>query len=101
MKKLTMEDVKQTAKERGFECLSKEYVNSSTKMKWKCKNGHIWMANYKGIRIGKGCPYCSKKVKHTIDDCYDLAKERGFECLSNKYKTVSYTHLTLPTKLEV
>jgi len=41
-KKLTLEDCNKIALEKDGECLSSEYINSQTRMKWRCKKGHIF-----------------------------------------------------------
>lgn len=60
-KKLTIEEMHQIAKERGGECLSKEYINTHTKLKWRCKKGHEWLAQPTHVKISKSwCPYCNE-----------------------------------------
>lgn len=43
---------------KGGECQSKIYINSSTKLKWKCKNGHEWEATPNTIKNGHWCQKC-------------------------------------------
>lgn len=50
------------------------------KLKWKCKQGHEWIAPGTGRRLGEGCPVCdNKKVLVGYNDLAtthpDLAKE--------------------------
>lgn len=66
-KKLTLSHVRKVAKERGGKCLSQEYINSKTKLKWQCKFGHIWEATYNNINRGKWCPQC--KISRSEDIC--------------------------------
>lgn len=84
-KKLTIEEMKEVAIKKGGICLSKKYVNNSTKIKWKCKKEHIWMARPGDIKKGIWCSKCSGKAKHTIGDMKKLAEDRGGKCLSKKY----------------
>ena len=84
-KKLTIEEVKIRAKEKGFECLSDVYINSKTKLEYKCSKGHIWKTRPSFISYGYGCPYCAKNIRLTIDVVKKRAKEKGFECLSTQY----------------
>jgi len=44
-------------------CLSKKYINSSTKIKWQCKEGHIWEALPKIIKNGQWCLECASISK--------------------------------------
>ncbi len=51
------------AEEKGGKFLSKRY-ESSAKMKWQCKYGHIWYTTSNKIRRGHWCQYCGKyKIK--------------------------------------
>lgn len=83
--KLTIEDVKKTAIERGGKCLSEVYVNAQTKMLWECDKGHRWESNSNNIRQGKWCPICAGNTQLTIEDMKKIATERGGKCLSEKY----------------
>lgn len=100
-KKLSLEDCKLSAEERDGKCLSEIYINSSTKMKWECKEGHQWETTYRTIKRC-WCPECSKRIggekrkgnknrykkyKITIKYCKDLAKQKNGECLSEEYKS--------------
>jgi len=78
------------AKEKGGECLSVNYVNTKTKLEWKCSKGHVWKANpINVVYKGKWCPECSGNKKLTINHAIDLAIERGGVCLSSSYKNSS------------
>ena len=35
-----IEKMREAARERGGECLSDDYVNANTKLKWRCAEGH-------------------------------------------------------------
>ena len=91
MPKLTIEQMVEVAEERGGECLSKEYVDNRTKLKWKCKEGHVWKATPHDVKDGKTwCVICSiekrsQKRKLTINEMQKIAKSRGGICLSKNY----------------
>jgi hypothetical protein len=53
MKKLTIEHMHAMAKSRGGRCLSNNYINSISKLKWECNNNHIWEAVYGNIQQGQ------------------------------------------------
>jgi hypothetical protein len=57
-KRLTLEDARIAAIERGGECLSSGYKNSLELMIWKCDKGHVWKANFSHIRRGTWCRVC-------------------------------------------
>jgi len=88
-RKLNIEEMMATAEARGGQCLSEIYVDTYTKLKWQCSQGHVWKAKPNHIRNGKWCPYCSGSMKLTIEDMFELAKERGGECLSENYVNIN------------
>ena len=65
-KKLTIEKIQKTAQSKGGTCLSKEYVNAQTKLKFRCKHGHEWWATAGHINYGRWCPICAGNVKERI-----------------------------------
>ncbi len=89
-RRLTIEEMQEIARQRGGTCLSTQYVNISTKLKWQCKEGHIWEAVPNTIRKGHWCPKCARqetanKRKPSIEEMQELAKQRGGTCLSTEY----------------
>lgn len=77
---------------KSGECISTEYVNSRTKMLWKCKDGHKWEAALKTIIRGHWCKTCfdiykSEKLRdpNGLKIAQKIANEREGECLSNEY----------------
>ncbi|HEC40779.1 MAG TPA: hypothetical protein ENI29_21225 [bacterium] len=86
-RRLTLEECKEFAKSKKGKCLSNIYINSRTKMEWKCEHGHIWKAAFYNIKNhGQWCNQCGGTKKHTIKYCREVAKERNGKCLSKKYK---------------
>lgn len=76
------------AKSKNGECLSDNYINSNSKLKWQCSLNHKWEASYNQIQSGNWCPDCfsnnrgkSKRLK--IDVYKNAAKNKGGECLSD------------------
>ena len=84
-----LKELQEIAKERGGFCLSKRYVNSQTKLQWKCKEGHIWEAGPSNIKTGHWCPSCYGNVKLSIEEMYKLAEEKGGKCLSENYNGIN------------
>ena len=82
--RLTNEDVKNYFKERGCTLLS-EYVNSSSKLKYICANGHEAEIVFSSFQRGQRCAKCSGNKKHTIEHVRDYFKEKGCELLTKKY----------------
>jgi len=83
--RLTIEEMQDLAKKNNGECLSKFYINNTTKLKWKCKKGHTWRAVPDSIRNGTWCPKCANNVKLTVDEVKEIAKRRGFKWISGEY----------------
>ena len=84
--KITIDDCIRKASEHNGECLNKIYINSRTKMRWRCKEGHEWDATFASIKYKNSwCPYCSGKRKHSLKECQKIAKEKGGKCLSVEY----------------
>ena len=85
-KKGTINEMREIAKSRGGKCLSDSYVNSATKLKWKCNEGHIWLAKPIDIKHGKTwCPTCSGNTPRSIEEMQEIAESRGGKCISDSY----------------
>jgi hypothetical protein len=83
--KLTIEEMREMAKKRGGVCLSKEYVNATTNLLWRCRKGHEWWAKPNNVRNGTWCPICAGVQKLTIEEMRGIAEKRGGWCLSEQY----------------
>lgn len=81
----TIVDMKEIAQSNGGLCLSKEYVNSNTKLTWKCSKGHIWEAIPSSILRGSWCKVCKGLEKKDLAYYQDIAKKRNGMCLSKNY----------------
>lgn len=86
-----IEQYRQIATARGGECLSTTYVNSSTKLKFKCEKGHIWEAEPNNIQQGQWCRICAMEEvaannRDSLESYQQLAVARGGKCLSEAYK---------------
>jgi len=91
--RLTMEHMHAAATKKGGKCLSKEYVNSSTKLLWACEKGHTWKAAPGQVLIGRWCPHydcryekVGRKLRKDIGEIQQLAESRGGKLLSTTYK---------------
>lgn len=90
--KLTIEEMKDIARSNNGECLSTKYINSKYKLKWKCKEGHVWFTIPLSVKKGHWCPVCGriksdlKRRKYSIMDMQKLAEKKGGLCLSTEYK---------------
>lgn len=90
---ITIHEAQENAKKRKGLCLSKTYKHAHSKLKWKCKKGHIWSATPDSIKHGSWCPKCSlvsnglKKRKYNLDDMIKIAKSHNGNCLSKSCTT--------------
>jgi len=85
-RKITIEILKEYAKSHDGYCLSEEYINPKISIKWKCSNGHIWEAPWKGMYDGRWCWQCHiESLRLGIEIAKQIATERGGKCLSEKY----------------
>ena len=83
--KLTIEEISFLAKEKNGECLSRKYINSHSKLKFKCSCGYKWKTAANNIKSGKWCPKCAGHLHLTIEEMKRIAKKRNGKCLSKKY----------------
>ena len=76
---LGIEQMQEIAKQRGGECLSETYINALTPLKWRCHNGHEWMARPNNIKSqGQWCPECGKK-KAAVNRMSKIKTHQGVE----------------------
>jgi len=87
-KAVAFERVKRIARKKGGQCLGTEYVDSHTKMPFRCREGHQWMAEPVSVSNGSWCPRCAGTERLTIEQMRAIAKECGGECLSEEYVNV-------------
>ena len=76
-RKLTLDDCKEAAKNHRGKCLSTEYGNSHTKMKWQCEKGHEWPAKFYHIKYGTWCPTCSHIKLVNLNSTFKTRCEDG------------------------
>ena len=85
MRRGSLDDLRALARARGGECLSREYHGVMTDYRWRCAEGHEWVALGNRVRRGSWCPHCAGRLRLTIDEMQALARERGGLCLSTVY----------------
>jgi ferritin len=80
-KKLTFEFVQKYFKEQGCKLLETKYINSNTKMNYKCKNNHITSITWDNFKQGYRCITCSGREKLTFEFVQKYFKEQDCELL--------------------
>lgn len=86
MKRLTYEFVKEQFEKEGYELLSREYVNSKQKLKYRCPKGHEHSISWHCWRRGQRCFYCYGNAKLTIEFIKSEFEKEGYILLTTKYK---------------
>lgn len=85
-KKRTIEEMQEIAKQNGGKCLSKVYLGIHVKLKWQCKEGHIWYTAPAGIKNrGNWCSICASYKSEKITRKY---MEILFGVKFKKYKPI-------------
>ena len=75
------------ARKNGGECLSTEYVNLDTPLRWRCKNGHEWEVAMLGIKcLGQWCRMCVLRDRRdrALDKLDDFIVKRGGQRISKR-----------------
>ena len=88
--KNTIEEMQTLATKLGGKCLSPNYVNAHTKLKWQCLQGHHFEATPAHVKHGRWCRICGNKRAiagrtTTISEIQALATARKGKCLSGSY----------------
>ncbi len=78
------------ARKNKGKCLSQKYVNSITKLRWQCKEGHTWSSRPSNISNGRWCPTCAIRMRAnllrgTIKEMNQVAQMHEGRCLSKIY----------------
>lgn len=86
-RKKTIQEMKEFAVSKGGKCISSEYVNSKSLLKFECDKGHVFETNWANLYAGSWCPNCSSSRKNwNIKDMQKLAKVKNGKCLSHTYE---------------
>ncbi len=89
-----IEAAAQVARRHGIECLSTEYVNGTTPLRWRCTRGHAFSMSLKRVRerarqpcsVCKGLARRRQPVRGSLELFRRLATQRGGICLSDRYQ---------------
>lgn len=85
MRKKTIGEVRKFVESQGYELLSEEYVNNSTKLKFRCPKGHEFWMGWNDFQQGIRCSSCAGLKKKTIEEIREFVKSQNYELLSEKY----------------
>jgi hypothetical protein len=65
--RLSIRHMYKLARKRRGKCLSQIYKNASTKLEWKCREGHTWWAVPNSIQQGSWCPTVPTAENISVD----------------------------------
>ena len=81
----TLDDMQKLARERGGQCLSKQYDGRHKPLQWRCAAGHDFAVSISQVRLGRWCPVCRNgRDTRSIAQMKELANRRGGTCLSTR-----------------
>lgn len=85
-KRLTYDYVEEYVSSKGYKLLSKKYKNNSSKLLFKCPNGHIFSMNFAKFKQGRRCPKCINKSsgenrikEFLLNKSIDFKREHRFD----------------------
>lgn len=88
MRKHTLEYIKQYFEERGCELLEKEYIDSKSKLRYRCDCGNISEIILYKFQQGRRCNNCSTRRRYDFDYVRNYFKQQKCELLENSYKNL-------------
>ena len=88
--KITYDYVKEYVESFGYKLISKEYINSRTKLDMICDKGHECSINWDNFKYGKRCKECNKlnqrkRYQHSYEHVKAYVESLGFSLLSKNY----------------
>ena len=86
VKRKTPQEYYEECKEKGLDLPIEDYVNKKTKIKHKCKQGHIYKQRPTNHLRNHGCPYCVKKHKYTPKEYCDICRLKKLDLPIEDYK---------------
>ena len=66
------------AKERGGECLATNYINSTTKIHFRCADNHEFETSSNRILAGQWCPSCVNKTEALVRQFFKCVFDASF-----------------------
>ncbi len=83
--KITIDLVRESFEIEGYVLLSNNYINSASKLEYKCPAGHHHKISWEGWQLGRRCPYCAGNAKLKIDFVRASFEKEGYLLLSKDY----------------
>ncbi len=87
--KLSYATVKELIEKDGYGLISKEYVNSFTKLETRCPNGHDYRVSFNAFTKAKSrCPICLGRTPHSFDSVKSMLKDLDYTLVTNHYENM-------------
>jgi hypothetical protein len=83
--KLTLDEIKFSFENAGYTLLSTEYINSKTKLDYRCPKGHEHSMTWGNWYTGNRCYTCFGSLKPTIEQVRNSFDSEGYILLSKEY----------------
>jgi hypothetical protein len=83
--KPTIEQVRKSFEKNFYILLSKEYINSETKLDYICSNEHKYSIAWTNWVQGSRCPSCAGNAKPTLEQIKKSFEQERYTLLSQKY----------------
>jgi hypothetical protein len=77
--KITYQTILDFCKQKGWETLETEYINTHSPMKWRCKTcSYEWTCGYNNTRNKISCSKCAgSRIKHTQESVEKIVNLKG------------------------
>jgi len=85
MVKLTIDFIKKSFFKEWFILLTKIYINAHQKLEYSCPKDHKHSVSWNKWQQGTRCPYCSRKIKLTIEFVKESFKKYNYILLTKEY----------------
>jgi hypothetical protein len=82
----TLEDIQKIAKESNIEVLSKEYINTKTKLDFKCSKGHIFSKTPPQFEKKPKCLTCEGYYFNDFNYVKNYIEKEGYDLISCNYE---------------
>lgn len=84
--KYTYKEVREYIEKQGYKLLSTEYINTDSKLKLECPEGHKYETTFYRFKNKENkCPYCYGNAKHNYEEVKEYIEKEGFMLLSVEY----------------
>jgi hypothetical protein len=83
--KHTVENIFEYFEQKNCKLLSKEYLNSKTKLNYICSCGNEASINFSNFKRGHRCMKCGNNEKHTFEYVSEYFKQQNCKLLSKEY----------------